>query len=155
MQLTPEICEAILRDHFRKPRHKGICEGGESADIDNPACGDQLHISWRGGSEERLPLEVCFEGAGCAASQAGASLMLCHIHALSPGKARASLERFCQLMESGSTDATGYFEEYGEAAALLVFSNNPARVQCATLGARLLVHILRGKDFDKVNDLQQ
>lgn len=146
MQLTPEICEAILRDHFRKPRHTGVCEGGESADIDNPACGDQLHFSWRGKLHDNLPLEVCFEGAGCAASQAGASLMLSHTHALSPVRARASLERFCELMESGSTDPAGSFEEYGEAAALLIFSSNPARVRCATLGARLLLKILGSKD---------
>lgn len=146
MQLTPEICEAILRDHFRKPRHRGLYEGGEAADIDNPVCGDQLHFSWQKGGDESQPLEVSFEGAGCAASQAGASLILSHTHALSPAKARASLERFCQLMESGSTDSAGSFEEYGEAAALLIFSSNPARVQCATLGARLLLRILDSKD---------
>ena len=145
MQLTPEICEAILRDHFRNPRHRGICEGGGTADIDNPACGDQLHLSWRRGSDESLPLEVCFEGAGCAASQAGASLMLSHVHGLKPAEAKASLERFCQLMESGAADPAGCFEEYGEAAALLIFSSNPARVQCATLGARLLARIFSGK----------
>lgn len=142
MQLTPEICEAILRDHFRKPRHKGSCEGGCSADIENPACGDQLHLSWRRDFDGSLPLDARFEGAGCAASQAGASLILSHIHDLSPEKARVSLERFCQLMESGAADPAGYFEEYGEAAALFVFGNNPARVQCATLGARLLLKVL-------------
>lgn len=147
MQLTPEICEAILRDHFRKPRYGGICEGGESADTSNPACGDQLHLSWRWSGDRSLPLEVRFEGAGCAASQAGASLMLSHIHDLSPAKAKVSLERFCQLMESGVADPAGCFEEYGEAAALLLFSSNPTRVQCATLGARLLVKILSTKDL--------
>lgn len=142
MQLTPEICEAILRDHFRKPRHRGICEGGCSADIENPSCGDQLHISWGRDLDVQLPLDARFEGAGCAASQAGASLILSHIHALTPAEAKVSLERFCQLMESGDRDPSGYFEEYGEAAALFVFGNNPARVQCATLGARLLLKML-------------
>jgi NifU-like protein involved in Fe-S cluster formation len=141
MQLTPEICEAILRDHFRKPRHQGICEGGFGADIENPACGDQLHISWKLDTNERQALNVCFEGAGCAASQAGASLILSHVSPLSPEMARVSLERFCHLMESGGENPAERFEEYWEAAALFLFSSNPARVQCATLAARLLIRM--------------
>jgi len=143
MLLTPEICEAILRDHFRKPRHMGSCEGGKVADIENPACGDQIHISLKVDVDENLPVSACFEGAGCAASQAGVSLMISHISTLNHAGAGASLKRFCQIMETGGVDPSGYFDEYGEAAALFVFASNPARVQCAMLGARLLIRMLK------------
>lgn len=132
----------------------GSCEDGMAADIDNPACGDQIHISLKMDSDESLPVSACFEGAGCAASQAGASLMLSHISTLNRAEAGARLERFCQIMERGGVDPSEYFEEYGVAAALFVFANNPARVKCATLGARLLIRMLKNRGMPGVNDMQ-
>ncbi len=142
MLLTSEICEAILRDHFRKPRFAVKCEDGTAEMIENRSCGDQIQISLKMDIDESLPVRGCFEGAGCAASQAGASLMVSYVNSLTRADAKVGLERFCRLMENDGTDPSEYFEEYGEVAALFIFAGKPSRVQCATLAAQLLLRML-------------
>ncbi len=146
--LTPEICEAILRDHYRKPRHRGTCEGGHAETVENPACGDVVTVSLalsppEAGAEEGAITCARFEGAGCAASQAGASLVLSMVQGRPAREAALLLDRFCQVMESGSADPELHHEEFGDAGALLSLARFPARVVCATLGARLVIRMLR------------
>lgn len=142
MLLTPEICEAILRDHFRKPRFVFTGEVGTAEMIENPVCGDSIRISLKIDKDESFPVYACFEGAGCAASQAGASILLSYVNKLNRADANVGLERFCKLMENNDINPSEYFEEYGEVASLFIFAGNPARVQCATLGAQLLLRLL-------------
>ncbi|HSI62848.1 MAG TPA: iron-sulfur cluster assembly scaffold protein [Candidatus Saccharimonadia bacterium] len=144
--LTPEICEAILRDHYRKPRHRGTCEGGPAERVENPACGDvvtvSLALSPSGGGQNTITC-ARFEGAGCAASQAGASLVLSMVQGMQAPEGALLLERFCQVMESGVADPEKHHEEFGDAGALVSLARFPARVVCATLGARLAIRMLR------------
>lgn len=138
--LTPEVCEAVLRDHYRKPRHRGVCEGAaRPGRVENPACGDVVTLTLCLSSESE-PAITCarFEGAGCAASQAGTSLVLSMVQGLKAGEASRLLERFCELMASGAADPEAHHEEFGDAGALLSLARFPARVVCATLAARLL-----------------
>jgi nitrogen fixation NifU-like protein len=145
--LTPEICEAILRDHYRKPRHRGACEGGHADTVENPACGDVVKLSLSLSEMETgsSPGITCarFEGAGCAASQAGASLVLAMVQGRSAEEAGQVLEQFCTVMESSAADPEEYHGAFGDAGALLSLARFPARVVCATLGARLLIRMLR------------
>lgn len=141
--LTPEICEAILRDHYRKPRHTGVCEGSLVRTADNPACGDMVRVSLKKEVTGEGIECVRFEGAGCAASQAGASLILGLVHGLPALEALRRIEDFCTVMKRGDADPAAHFAEFGEAAALLVFATIPARLTCATLAARLLAEMLR------------
>lgn len=153
--LTPEICEAVLRDHYRKPRHRGVCDGAAPERAENPACGDIVSLSLTLSGAEPAPesefttgaLITCarFEGAGCAASQAGASLALGMVQGRPATEAIRTLEHFCQLMESGSVDPELHYEEFGDAGALLSLARFPARVVCATLAARLMIRILRAQ----------
>jgi nitrogen fixation NifU-like protein len=142
--LTPEVCEAVLRDHYRKPRHRGVCEGALQRErVENPACGDVVTLTLCLCSEPE-PAITCarFEGAGCAASQAGASLVLSMVQGLKVEEASRLLDRFCEVMGSGSADPEAYHEEFGDAGALLSLARFPARVVCATLTAQLLRAVL-------------
>jgi nitrogen fixation NifU-like protein len=138
--LTPEVCEAVLRDHYRNPRHRGVCEGAAQREkVENPACGDLVTLSLSLSTEpERAITCARFEGAGCAASQAGTSLILSMLQGLKAEEATRLLDRFCEAMASGSADPEAYHEEFGDAGALLSLARFPARVVCATLAARLL-----------------
>jgi len=141
--LTLEICEAILRDHSRKPRHAGTCEGGREGDTVNPLCGDELKISLRLDDSSHQVVCARFEGAGCAASQAGASLLLSKLLHLPRAEALALAQDLRVLIESGTASPGEHYERFGDAAALLVFAAIPARVRCATLAARLVEEILQ------------
>lgn len=143
--LTPEISEAILRDHYRKPRHRGACEGGSAETAENPACGDVVTVSLAVTPRQGQRHISCarFEGAGCAVSQAGASLVLGMIQGMEVEEARLRLEKFCAVMESGPGNPEEQHAAFGDAGALVSVARFPARVVCATLGARLLVKMLR------------
>ena len=66
--------ENIL-DHGMHPRHRGVLE---PADVDyeahNPLCGDSLRLTLRLGEDGRVA-EIGWDGAGCAISQAAASML--------------------------------------------------------------------------------
>ncbi|RBP35855.1 nitrogen fixation NifU-like protein [Roseimicrobium gellanilyticum] len=141
--LTPEVCEAILRDHYRNPRHRGACEGAQPETVENPACGDIVTLSLAVSGPERSVICARFVGAGCAASQAGASLVLGMVQGKPATQATHLLEHFCSVMESGTVDPELHFEEFGDTGALLSLARFPARVVCATLAARQMIRMLR------------
>ena len=65
--------EAIL-DHYKHPHHWGVLN---PADIDyeenNPLCGDKLRLTMR--IKDGKIAELAWSGAGCAISQASASML--------------------------------------------------------------------------------
>lgn len=139
--LNPEVCEAILRDHYRNPRHRGVCESGDEGHTENPVCGDLVKISVA--TEQGRISCARFEGAGCAVSQAGVSLVLSMVQGLAVEEATRKAERFLALMESGAADPEAYHDEFSDAAVLFSLGRFPARMVCGTLGARLLMDLLR------------
>lgn len=61
-----------LLDHFQNPRNAGELENADAvAQLQNPACGDVLHLSAR--VVEGGQLQVRFKAKGCVAAMACAS----------------------------------------------------------------------------------
>ncbi|MDP3889530.1 MAG: iron-sulfur cluster assembly scaffold protein [bacterium] len=68
------LYQAILLDHYRNPRHRGVLEKPDfSSGSTNPSCGDS--VSFQGCVEGDLITAVAFTGSGCVISQATASLL--------------------------------------------------------------------------------
>jgi nitrogen fixation protein NifU and related proteins len=69
-----EILQAIIQEHSKRPRHyhKQLCPPAGCHLAVNPLCGDELTLFV---TAEPGGLVVSFEGAGCAVSQASASLL--------------------------------------------------------------------------------
>src|SRR3972149_4249869 len=68
------IYQDLILDHYRNPRNHGELKNAtHSAEANNPTCGDNLkmQILVKNGIIEN----VRFSGAGCAISQASASLL--------------------------------------------------------------------------------
>lgn len=64
----------LILDHYRNPRHHGeLQDATHHGAADNPTCGDRLQMDIRvkNGKIE----DIRFTGAGCAISQAAASLL--------------------------------------------------------------------------------
>lgn len=64
----------IILDHYRNPRnHGGLSKATHVGEAQNPTCGDSLHIDIQ--VKNDTIVGVGFTGAGCAISQASASLL--------------------------------------------------------------------------------
>ena len=132
----PELAEAILADHYRKPHHRGECEAaGATGDTTNPLCGDEITLSLRL-AEGRVAC-ARFTGQGCAVSQAGASLVMDLLQDRPVEEAQAVLEALLAGLRDEPVEA-----DLGNAAALLSLRHNPARVVCAGLAAELALQLL-------------
>ena len=69
----PLYREEIL-DHYYSSPHRGRLESPDRvSDLDNPLCGDEVHLELSLGSDGRIE-QVRFDGHGCVISQAATSL---------------------------------------------------------------------------------
>jgi len=142
-----ELYQEVILDHYRNPRNsEALADANRSAEGYNPLCGDRLKVYVRF-VDDRIE-EVSFEGAGCAISQASASVMT---EALK-GKTRAEMQelfRRFQDLVTGKGDGMNDLTELGEMAAMSGVSEFPSRVKCATLGWHTLAAALE-RDSDTV-----
>lgn len=68
------LYQAVILDHAKHPRNCGCLEHANChGDAKNPTCGDSLSMSIF--TEDGVISDIRFQGAGCAISQASASLL--------------------------------------------------------------------------------
>jgi nitrogen fixation NifU-like protein len=116
MDDDPLYREEIL-DHYYSSAHRGRLECPDRVcDLDNPLCGDQVHIevSLRDGCVN----EVRFEGQGCVISQAATSLLADRVEG-------ATLEEVRQITPA-------------DVVKLLGVPLSPTRMKCGLLGWKAL-----------------
>ena len=83
----PLYREEIL-DHYYSSPHRGRLECPDRVcDLDNPLCGDQIHLELRLDEDGRIA-QVRFEGHGCVISQAATSLLADHVEGATLDEAR-------------------------------------------------------------------
>lgn len=130
MSSLKELYQEVILDHNRQPRNFRPLEveGVRKAEGDNPLCGDKVTVYLNLGSEGVE--EATFEGAGCAISQASASLMTEAVTGKSVEETEALLQRFLETMKG---EIPPELENLGKLAALAGVRDYPMRVKCATL----------------------
>src|SRR3990167_6999334 len=70
-----DLYREIILDHYRDPRNKGsLAQPDRVGDVTNTTCGDTLRLELKFDGDGRVT-DVAFSGAGCAVSQAAASLL--------------------------------------------------------------------------------
>ncbi len=126
-----ELYQEVILDHNRQPRNFRVPEHPQrQAEGYNPLCGDKITVYVH--VDQGQIRDVSFKGAGCAISQASASLMTEAVLGKSLAEARSLFEGFHHLLtDEGSGPSTG-----GDLGKLEVFSGvreYPMRVKCATL----------------------
>lgn len=68
----------LILDHYHHPRNnKSISHASAQVDVNNPLCGDALHMEVV--EKDGIIKEVGFTGEGCAISIASASLLTEHV----------------------------------------------------------------------------
>jgi nitrogen fixation NifU-like protein len=68
------IFSPTLLDHFERPRNSGSMEGADAeAEVENPVCGDRLHVWLR--IRDGVIEEMRWHASGCAPALAAASVL--------------------------------------------------------------------------------
>jgi nitrogen fixation protein NifU and related proteins len=123
-----DLYQAVILDHNKRPRHRGkLPTANRVASGDNPTCGDNCTVYLR--VEGERIAEITFEGAGCAISQASASLMTTLLQGRTAEEAKQAFAEFREIVTTGRQP-----EDFSEAAAFAGVHAFPARIKCATLG---------------------
>src|SRR6516162_8593787 len=69
-----ELYQAVVLDHYKKPRNFRVLEGANHhAAGHNPLCGDKVTVYLK--VEDGVVKDIGFQGSGCAISTASASMM--------------------------------------------------------------------------------
>ena len=125
-----ELYQEVIVDHARRPRNFGeLADATRTVEGVNPLCGDQLmlHVKIADGQIG----DIAFEGAGCAISQASASLMTMALKGMQEQDALVLFERVHTMLTEQPDDVAS--TELGMIAALSGVWQFPSRVKCATL----------------------
>ncbi|KZZ83262.1 MULTISPECIES: Fe-S cluster assembly sulfur transfer protein SufU [Bacillaceae] len=118
----------VIMDHYKNPRNKGSLEDSLTVDMNNPTCGDRIHLTLK--IEDGKVADAKFDGEGCSISMASASMMTQAIKGHDVETALKLSEIFSDMMQGKEYDDT---IDLGDIEALQGVSKFPARIKCATL----------------------
>jgi len=135
------LYQELILDHSKQRVGFGLQPDAEGAGVatshqHNPICGDDITLRVR--VEGDAVREITWEGAGCAISQASASMLASLIaedsgpDGLPRTEASALVDGFREALRSRGTKALDE-ETFSDAAALSGVSRYTARVKCAML----------------------
>ncbi|MGM0836199.1 MAG: Fe-S cluster assembly sulfur transfer protein SufU [Bacillota bacterium] len=120
----------VIMDHYKNPRNKGkLEEDGITIDMNNPTCGDRIHLTLK--VEDGKVADAKFDGEGCSISMASASMMTQAVKGLEVEKALALSQIFYDMMLGKEYDDEDL--DLGDIEALQGVAKFPARIKCATL----------------------
>ena len=121
----PLYREEIL-DHYYSSPYRGRIERPDCAcDLDNPLCGDRIHVELAVGDGDRIQ-EVRFDGKGCVISQAATSLLAEHLEG-------ASVDDALKITPA-------------DVVRLLGMPLTPTRMKCGLLGWKAIQQALTRRD---------
>jgi len=140
MSNLEDLYKEIILDHYRSPRNRGKLTSPPAIRVEgfNPLCGDEVTVFLN--VENGVITDIKLSGHGCSISQSSSSLMSAAVKGKSLDEARATIEKFKQLMtlHEATLDENGEPEKVdlrslGEIAALQGVVKFPVRIKCAIL----------------------
>ena len=124
-----QLYRSVIMDHYKTPRNKGvISESSVTVDMNNPTCGDVIHLTMI--VKDGTVQDVKFEGEGCSISMASASMMTQLIKGKSSDDALSLAKTISNIMLGNEYDDS---IDLGDIEALSGVAKFPARIKCATL----------------------
>lgn len=138
MDLT-ELYQSVILENNRRPRNfRKLPTANRIAAGNNPVCGDEITVYVQ--IEGDRIADISFQGAGCAISQASASVMTQRLKGRTLEEAEALFDRFKEIVTQGKPD-----EEDLDLSAFAGVHQFPARIKCATLGWHAAINALHGE----------
>lgn len=127
----------VILDHSSRPRNFGALDQATgSLEVDNPTCGDVIHLHLRL-VDDRIE-DVSFNGHGCSISTASASMMTEQIKGKTMDESKQMIEEFLLLVQGAELEDS----HLGDAEVLSGVAKFPARIRCATLSWKALERML-------------
>lgn len=124
-----QLYRQVIMDHYKNPRNKGSIEDGAlTIDMNNPTCGDRIHLTLQ--VEDGIVQNAKFDGEGCSISMSSASMMTQAIKGKKIEEALQLSTIFSDMMLGKEYDDS---IDLGDIEALNGVSKFPARIKCATL----------------------
>lgn len=121
----------VIMDHYKNPRNKGILQDGSlTVDMNNPTCGDRIHLTMKVGDGKVA--DAKFDGEGCSISMASASMMTQTIIGQDIETALKLSRVFSDMIQGKGLEEDSDLD-LGDIEALQGVSKFPARIKCATL----------------------
>lgn len=125
-----QLYRRVIMDHYKNPRNKGSIEDGAlTIDMNNPTCGDRIHLTLQ--VENGIIQNAKFDGEGCSISMASASMMTQAVKGKNVEEALQLSTTFSDMMLGKDYDNFEELEE--DIESLSGVSQFPARIKCATL----------------------
>jgi nitrogen fixation protein NifU and related proteins len=124
-----QLYRTVIMDHYKKPRNKGSIEDGAvTIDMNNPTCGDRIHLTLQ--VADGVVEDAKFDGEGCSISMASASMMTQAVKGKPVEEALNLSTIFSDIMLGKEYDDS---VDLGDIEALAGVAKFPARIKCATL----------------------
>ncbi|OLN22596.1 SUF system NifU family Fe-S cluster assembly protein [Domibacillus antri] len=124
-----QLYRQVIMDHYKNPRNKGSIEDGSvTVDMNNPTCGDRIHLTMN--VEDGIVTEAKFDGEGCSISMSSASMMTQAIKGKNIDYALQLSNVFSEMMLGNDYPDD---LDLGDIEALQGVAKFPARIKCATL----------------------
>ncbi|TFE03810.1 Fe-S cluster assembly sulfur transfer protein SufU [Jeotgalibacillus salarius] len=123
-----QLYRQVIMDHYKNPRNKGEIEDSVTIDMNNPTCGDRIHLTLD--VQDGIVKEAKFDGEGCSISMASASMMTQVIKGQPVEEALKYSRIFSDMMLGKEYDDS---VDLGDIEALQGVAKFPARIKCATL----------------------
>jgi len=138
MDLT-ELYQSVILENNRRPRnYRKLPTANRVASGNNPVCGDEVTVFIQ--MDGNRIADISFQGAGCAISQASASVMTQRLKGRTLEEAEALFDRFKTIVTEGTPD-----EEDLDLSAFAGVHQFPARIKCATLGWHAAINAVHGE----------
>ena len=138
MDLT-ELYQSVILENNRRPRNfRKLPTANRIAVGNNPVCGDEITVYVQ--IEDGRIADISFQGAGCAISQASASVMTQRLKGRSVAEAEALFARFRDIVTQGIPD-----DEDLDLSAFAGVHQFPARIKCATLSWHAALNAIHGE----------
>ncbi|MER2089862.1 Fe-S cluster assembly sulfur transfer protein SufU [Sporosarcina sp. JAI121] len=124
-----QLYRSVIMDHYKNPRNKGVIgEDSITVDMNNPTCGDVIHLTLQ--VDDGIVQNAKFEGEGCSISMASASMMTQIVKGRKVDEALKAASVFSDMMLGKDIDDS---IDLGDIEALAGVAKFPARIKCATL----------------------
>lgn len=125
-----QLYRSVIMDHYKNPRNKGsIEENSVTIDMNNPTCGDRIHLTLK--LNDGVVEDAKFDGEGCSISMSSASMMTQIVKGKELDEALELADIFSKMMLGEDFDDEKY--DLGDVEALQGVAKFPARIKCATL----------------------
>lgn len=140
MEMNELYTELILEHNQNKANKRHIEDSTHIEHGHNPSCGDEITVEAK--IRDGIIEDLAYTGAGCAISQASASMMADLLKGRTIEEGLEYTGRFISMIKREAIPED-QLEELGDAYILKNIQNVPARVKCAVLAWHALQELLK------------